>query len=59
MEQGAFPAYRARRMRANETVRQFIRETELTASDFIYPLFVKPGEGLRDEVASKIGRAHV
>lgn len=55
MEQGAFPAYRARRMRANETVRQFIRETELTASDFIYPLFVKPGEGLRDEVASMPG----
>lgn len=55
MEHGAFPAYRARRMRANETVRQFIRETELTASDFIYPLFVKPGEGLRDEVASMPG----
>lgn len=55
MEQGAFPAYRARRMRANETVRQFIRETELMASDFIYPLFVKPGEGLRDEVASMPG----
>lgn len=55
MEHGAFPAYRARRMRANETVRQFIRETELTASDFIYPLFVKPGEGLRDEVVSMPG----
>ncbi len=55
MEHGAFPAYRARRMRTNETVRQFIRETELTASDFIYPLFVKPGEGLRDEVASMPG----
>lgn len=55
MEYGSFPAYRARRMRANETVRQFIRETELTAGDFIYPLFVKPGEGCHDEVASMPG----
>ena len=47
-----FPAYRPRRMRANETVRSFIRETELSAADFIYPLFVKPGEGRRDEVPS-------
>lgn len=48
----SFPAYRPRRMRANEIVRNFIRETALSADDFIYPLFVKPGQGLRDEVAS-------
>jgi porphobilinogen synthase len=55
MEYGKFPAYRPRRMRANETVRQFIRETELSAKDFIYPLFVKSGEGHRDEIPSMPG----
>ncbi len=55
MEYGKFPAYRPRRMRANETVRQYIRETEISAKDFIYPLFVKPGEGYRDEVPSMPG----
>lgn len=55
MEYGKFPAYRPRRMRANETVRQYIRETEISAKDFIYPLFVKPGEGHCDEIPSMPG----
>ena len=55
MQYGTFPAYRPRRMRATETTRQFIRETELSAKDFIYPMFVKPGEGCRDEVPSMPG----
>lgn len=55
MQYGTFPAYRPRRMRANETVRQFIRETELSAKDFIYPLFVKCGAGRRDEIPSMPG----
>ena len=53
--QASFPAYRARRMRATETLRSFVRETELSARDFIYPLFVKAGKGLRDEVPSMPG----
>ncbi len=55
MQYGTFPAYRPRRMRANETVRQFIRETEISAKDFIYPLFVKYGTGCRDEIPSMPG----
>jgi porphobilinogen synthase len=39
-------------MRANSTVRSFISETDLSVKDLIYPLFVKPGSGLKDEVAS-------
>lgn len=50
-----FPAYRPRRLRANETIRSMIRETSLSADDLIYPLFVKPGTGLRDEVTSMPG----
>ena len=55
MQYGQFPAYRPRRMRNGEVPRQFIRETELSAKDFIYPMFVKPGEGCRDEVPSMPG----
>lgn len=52
MELGHFPEYRPRRMRATETLRQYVRETEISAKDFIYPLFVKPGEGCRDEIST-------
>lgn len=48
-----FPDYRPRRMRANETVRTFVRETApLNPSEFIYPLFVKPGQGCKDPIAT-------
>ncbi len=50
-----FPSYRPRRLRANETIRAMVRETTLSPADFIYPLFVKPGTGLRDEVSSMPG----
>jgi len=50
-----FPTYRPRRLRANETIRSMVRETSLSAADFIYPLFVKPGSGHRDEVSTMPG----
>jgi porphobilinogen synthase len=50
-----FPAYRPRRLRASETIRAMVRETTLSPADLIYPLFVKPGIGLRDEVVSMPG----
>jgi len=43
-----FPEYRPRRLRANESIRAMVRENALSASDLIYPLFVKPGQGVRD-----------
>ncbi len=51
-----FPTYRPRRLRANETIRSMVRETALSPADLIYPLFVKPGEGLRDEIKSMPGQ---
>jgi porphobilinogen synthase len=51
----SYPTYRPRRMRANETLRSFIRETTLSAKDFIYPLFVVPGTKVRDAVPSMPG----
>lgn len=51
-----FPQCRPRRLRVNETIRSMVRETSLSPVDFIYPLFVKPGEGLRDEISSMPGQ---
>ena len=50
-----FPAYRPRCMRANPAVRAFVRETRVEPGDLVYPVFVKPGAGVRDEVASMPG----
>ena len=50
-----FPTYRPRRMRASETSRSFVRETTLSAADFIYPLFVKHGHGEKTPIASMPG----
>ncbi|NOQ45608.1 MAG: porphobilinogen synthase [Desulfobulbaceae bacterium] len=50
-----FPEYRPRRMRQNETFRALIRETRLAPEQLIYPLFVMPGKGKREEVSSMPG----
>lgn len=50
-----FPQYRMRRLRANETIRSMVRENAVAPTDLIYPLFVKDGEGLRDEISSMPG----
>jgi len=50
-----FPTYRPRRLRSSDVVRSMVRETRLDVGDLIYPLFVKAGEGKRDEVPSMPG----
>ncbi len=50
-----FPASRLRRTRMNTVLRSMVRETELSKNDFIYPLFVVPGRGVRKEVSSMPG----
>jgi len=47
-----FPFYRPRRLRANEDFRRLIRETTVTVNDLIYPLFVRPGRGVRNPIGS-------
>ena len=39
-----FPAYRPRRLRRNEKIRELVRETTLSPKNFIYPIFVGPGK---------------
>jgi len=46
---------RPRRLRRTEAIRSLVRETRLTPDCFIYPLFVRGGEGVRDEVSSMPG----
>ena len=48
----AFPVTRLRRLRRTEPLRSMVRETRLTPENFVYPLFVCPGEGVRKEVRS-------
>ena len=51
----AFPIHRMRRLRASESLRSLVRETRLAASQFILPLFVCPGEGVRRPISSMPG----
>lgn len=46
---------RFRRLRINETLRDLTRETQVNTTDLIYPLFVREGEGIKDEVSSMPG----
>ena len=51
----AFPAHRPRRLRRTEALRGLVRETNLSASSLIYPMFVCPGSKVRNEVSSMPG----
>jgi porphobilinogen synthase len=46
---------RFRRTRLNPHLRALVRETHLSVDDFIYPLFVRPGKGVKTEVESMPG----
>ena len=46
---------RFRRLRINPAIREMVRETSVSASDFIYPLFVVEGKGVKKEISSMPG----
>src|SRR5579872_6791874 len=50
-----FPATRLRRLRRTGALRAMVRETRLTPENFVYPLFVCPGNAVRKEVRSMPG----
>jgi len=52
----AFPIQRLRRLRQHEAFRRMVRETGLSSSDFIYPLFVVEGRDRREEITSMPGQ---
>ncbi|MDC6350518.1 porphobilinogen synthase [Zeaxanthinibacter sp. PT1] len=50
-----YPLRRSRRLRKSETVRRLVRETHLNPSDFLVPLFIVEGKGVRDGIPSMPG----
>ena len=47
---------RPRRLRGSETLRKMVRETRIDKSSLIYPLFVKEGTGVEEEIPSMEGQ---
>ena len=53
------PFIRPRRLRVSAGIRTLVRETELSAADFVFPLFIVPGQGIKKEIASMPGIYHL
>jgi porphobilinogen synthase len=51
----SFPVHRARRLRKTERLRGLVRETRLTTAGLIYPMFVCPGEKVRQGISAMPG----
>ena len=49
---------RPRRLRANAAVRAMVRETRMSPSSLIYPLFAIEGENIKNEISSLPGQYH-
>ncbi len=54
----SFPVSRPRRLRQNALIRSFVQETRLSPKNFVYPLFVCPGSGVKREISSMPGNFH-
>lgn len=55
MTNAAFPNLRLRRLRQNPVVRALIQDVNLTVNDFIFPLFIKDGNGIKQPIKSMPG----
>ena len=47
-----YPIKRNRRLRTNESIRSLVRETVITPNDFLVPLFIVEGKGVKNEIPS-------
>ncbi|MDE2893552.1 MAG: porphobilinogen synthase [Chloroflexota bacterium] len=57
---GGIPTgHRMRRLRRSDGLRRMVRETRLSPSDFIYPIFVTVGEGVREPIPSMPGQSRL
>jgi porphobilinogen synthase len=50
-----FPLQRGRRLRTNESIRSLVRETSLSPTDFMFPMFITEGENVQIEISSMPG----
>lgn len=55
----SFPEMRLRRIRELESIRKLTRETILSSSNFIYPLFVSHGTGIKEPIEPMPGCHHI
>ena len=53
---GTAPGYGGRRLRRSPALRRLVRETRLDPSMLVAPIFVRPGRGVREEIASMPGQ---
>ncbi len=54
-----FPETRLRRLRTSVAMRRMVRETTLSVNDLVYPLFVRPGTGLKEPIGSMTDCHHL
>lgn len=54
----SFPKIRMRRLRSSDAMRRLVRQISLSVDDFVYPLFVREGEGLKEPIKSMAGCYH-
>ena len=54
----SFPESRPRRLRRSPALRRMVRETTLSPDNFLFPLFVCPGKGVKNEISSLPGQYH-
>ena len=54
-----FPVTRPRRLRRSAALRDMVRETRVSPTDLIYPLFVRHGKGIRTEIGSMPEQFHL
>ena len=55
----AHAMFRPRRLREKALLRAMTRETSLAVDDFVYPLFVVHGRGVREPITSMPGQSHL
>ena len=45
-----YPIKRNRRLRANQSIRNLVKENNISPNDLIYPLFIIDGKGIKEEI---------
>lgn len=58
-DSASYPTTRLRRLRYNPAVRELVKETRLTPANLILPLFVRPGQGIKQEITAMPGNYQI
>lgn len=53
-----YPKIRMQRLRKSRAMRRLVRQVRLSVDDLVYPLFVRPGEGVKEPIKSMAGCFH-